>query len=286
MSGLSDKRAVALSKPNAGKCRLAILDDQPIFCEGVKRLLDQVPNMEVVGVFDRKAAAQSFLHGHEADLLLVELNLRHEVGLELIKDMRAAFDKLRILVFTDRDEMIYGERVLLAGAQGYLMKNCSQEELVNAIGTVMRGEIVLSERLMAHLIKRNYLGGQAKQAASTNPVASLTDREFGVMELIGRGKGTREIAASLNLSIKTVENHREKIKRKLGLNNGASLVHYATIWVYESISCKEIAPEHANEDPTAGVAVALPLSRLAWNKRYYIGNSGHRPGQRQSARPA
>jgi DNA-binding NarL/FixJ family response regulator len=262
----TDKPAVEANKGDTLPCRLVILDDQPIFCEGVKRLLEQQENLKIAGIFDRKAAAFNFLHNHEADLLLLELNLRHEVGLELVKDLRAEFNKLRILVFTDRDEMIYGERALLAGAQGYLMKNSSPEMLVEVISNLMRDEVYLSEPLLAYLLKRIYMGNLATKGAPANPVAALSDREFEVFEMIGRGQGTRQIAACLKLSVKTVENHREKVKKKLGMDSGSSLVHYATIWVHESTSGKEKEASHDSVAPPACKVVTMPMLRVAWSK--------------------
>jgi DNA-binding NarL/FixJ family response regulator len=266
MSKVSNKQTVVFDKPDATKCRIVILDDQPIFCEGIKRLMEKHQNMEVAGVFDRKSHAFTFLRCHDADLILLELNLRQEIGLELIKDLRTEFGKLRILVFTDRDEMVYGERAMLAGAQGYLMKNSSPETLVKVIGKLMQGEIFLSEQLMAHLLKRTFMSGRASQAGPAKAMASLTDREFEVFELIGRGKGTREVAACLKLSVKTVENHREKVKKKLGIDNSSSLVHYATIWVYESNVCKGAEPTLKMEVIPPHTDVPMPLPRMAWGK--------------------
>lgn len=215
------------------KCRIVILDDQPLSCEGVKRLLGQYPPLEVVGIFDRKAPAFDFIRANQPDLLLLELNLRRDIGLEVLKDAHAEFDDLRVVAFTDLDEMVYGERAMLAGARGYLMKTSPSDMLLQVIGTVMREDIFLSEQLMSFLLKRMYLGSRSNLANQANPIASLSDREFEVFEMIGRGKGTREIAGLLSLSIKTVENHREKLKKKLGMPSGSSLVHYATVWMQE-----------------------------------------------------
>lgn len=224
----------APESPPGAKRRILLVDDQPIFCEGVKGLLDKQPDLQVVGVCDRRESTLDSVRILKPDLVIMDLNLKLDIGLEFVKDLRAEFTGLRILIFTDLDEMIYGERALLAGARGYLMKTCTPDTLLSVVGTVLREEIFLSESLMAWLLKRMYLGKTSNKLTFSDPVTTLSDREFQVFELIGQGKGSREIADCLHLGIKTVENHREKLKRKLGLESATSLVHYATIWLHET----------------------------------------------------
>jgi len=246
MAKITDNQSDAPNKSANVKHRIVILDDQPIFCEGVKRFVDQEERFKVVGIFDRKAPAFRFIASEHPTLLLMELNLRQEVGLEILKDARAEFEWLKVLVFSDLDERVYGERTVLAGARGYLMKNSSKEVLMNVLDTIIRDEVFLSEDVKASVLKRMYLGNQPKNHTHADPITSLSDREFEVFDLIGRGKGTREIADSLMIGIKTVENHREKIKKKLGLTSGSGLVHYATIWMHDmAIGTKQdLKPEN------------------------------------------
>ena len=163
----------------------------------------------------------------KADLIIVDISLPDKNGLELIKDIRALFPDLLILVVSMHDESLYAERVLRAGARGYLMKQEGGKKLMEAIRQILAGQIYVSEKMSATILeifsgRRNHDGG--------SPMERLTDREFEVFQLVGEGRGTREIAAHLHLSVKTVEVHRAHIKKKLHLKNGTELVRCALRW--------------------------------------------------------
>lgn len=264
MAKITDNQSDTSENKTDSRYKIVILDDQPIFCEGVKRLVDQDDRFKVVGIFDRKAPAFRFIASEQPTLMLMELNLRQEVGLEILKDARAEFEWLKVLVFSDLDERVYGERTILAGARGYLMKNSSKETLIKVIDTIIRDEVFLSEEVKASVLKRMYLGNQPKNNSHADPITSLSDREFEVFDLIGRGKGTREIADTLMIGIKTVENHREKIKKKLGLTSGSGLVHYATIWMHDmAIGTNQ---ELKSEDRAKAIAKTIQLPSLVDRK--------------------
>jgi DNA-binding NarL/FixJ family response regulator len=148
-------------------------------------------------------------------------------GLELIKDIRAVKPELPLLIVSMHDEALYAERVLRAGARGYIMKQEGGKKLLQAIRQVLTGQIYVSEKMSARILE-TFSGNRADQSSS--PVARLSDREFEVFQLIGQGKGTKEIAQHLNLSVKTVEVHRANIKEKLSLTTATDLVRFAVRW--------------------------------------------------------
>jgi DNA-binding NarL/FixJ family response regulator len=174
------------------------------------------------------------------DLVILDLRLKGGDGLELIKSLKAQHPDLRILILSQYEAPIYVERALRAGALGYVIKEQAAEEILKAIRSVLAGEVYLT-RGMAALLLRRFVGLGAKPAeGGTEP---LTDRELHVLQLLGTGLSTRQIATELNLSFKTIETHRENIKRKLGLRGAAALIHYATQYAQEQISFSAQPPE-------------------------------------------
>jgi DNA-binding NarL/FixJ family response regulator len=162
------------------------------------------------------------------DLVLTDLTMPGRSGLEFIKDLRAAEPNLAILVISMHDETVHAERALRAGARGYIMKEAGGENLLAAIRTVLRGEVYLSPRMSARVLEN--LSG-ARPRGSSSPIEKLSDREFQVFQLIGQGKSTRDIAAQLHLSPKTVDVHRANIKEKLDLTDATALIRHAVRWV-------------------------------------------------------
>ncbi len=162
------------------------------------------------------------------DVAIVDLSLKGSSGLELIKQLRAQALKLKLLVFTMRDEGIYAERALRAGADGYITKEEGTEKAIEAIRLLMQGKRYLSDKVAERMM--DTLVGNSSGAEGA--VDSLSDRELEVLELIGNGLGSREIAEKLHLSIKTIESHREHIKTKLGLARATELVSYAFNWFH------------------------------------------------------
>ena len=167
----------------------------------------------------------------QPDLLVVDIGLPGRDGLELIKDIRAHNDNCMILVFSMFDEELYAERALRAGAQGYLMKHESPVKLIEAIRSILRGEMVTGKGIVQRALRRTAAG---RTATTSSPLSLLTDRELEIFRLIGAGKGRNEIAKQLGVSVKTFEVHRANIREKLGLKNAAELLLHAAQFLQEN----------------------------------------------------
>jgi DNA-binding NarL/FixJ family response regulator len=212
--------------PTSSKIQVFLVDDHPIVRRGFQLLLGLEPGMMVCGEADNGPAALEKILALQPDVAMIDLSLKSSSGLELVKQIRAQGLKTKLLVFTMRDEAIYAERALRAGADGYITKEEGTEKAIQAIRLLMQGKRYVSEAV-AEKIMNTLVGGGS---GAENAVESLSDRELEVLELIGRGLGSREIAEKLHLSIKTVESHREHLKAKLGLRRSTELVSYAFNW--------------------------------------------------------
>ena len=208
------------------KVRVFLVDDHPIVCRGFQLLLGMEPDLIVCGEADSGPAALQQILALKPDVTVVDLALKGGSGLELIKQLRAQALKTKLLVFSMRDEGIYAERALRAGADGYITKDEGTERAIEAIRLLMQGKRYLSERMAQRMM--GALAGKGSEAEGA--VESLSDRELEVLELIGSGLGSRDIANKLHLSIKTIESHREHLKTKLGLSRATELVSYAFNW--------------------------------------------------------
>ncbi len=213
-------------KPQSKK-RILIVDDHPMMRQGLAQLIENEPDLAACCDADSAAQALKQVAARRPDLVLVDISLPDKNGLELIKDLQAMHPGLPVLVFSMHEESIYVERVLRAGARGYIMKQEGGKQLLHAIRQVLNGQIYVSERMAAKILE---IFSGHKAEVSDSPVELLTDREFEIFQLIGAGLGTREIAQRLHLSVKTVEVHRANIKRKLKLKSGADLVRHAIRW--------------------------------------------------------
>jgi DNA-binding NarL/FixJ family response regulator len=210
------------------KVRVFLVDDHPIVRRGFQLLLAMEPDLMVCGEADSGPAALQKMLALQPDVAIVDLSLKASSGLELIKQLRAQGLKMKLLVFTMRDEGVYAERALRAGADGYITKEEGTEKAIEAIRLLMQGKRYLSDKVAAKVMDN--LVGRASGAEGA--VASLSDRELEVLEMIGNGLGSREIAGKLHLSIKTIESHREHMKTKLGLSRATELVSYAFNWFH------------------------------------------------------
>jgi len=217
------KRATARSNT-----RVFLVDDHPIVRRGFQLLLGLEPDLRVCGEADSGPAALQKILALKPDVAIIDLSLKGGSGLELIKQLRMQGLQLKLLVFSMRDEGIYAERALRAGADGYITKEEGTEKAIQAIRMLMQGKRYLSEHVAEKMM--DSLVGTSPGAEGT--ITSLSDRELEVLELIGGGLGSREIAHKLNLSMKTVESHREHIKSKLGLSRATELVSYAFNWFH------------------------------------------------------
>jgi DNA-binding NarL/FixJ family response regulator len=215
------------SKP-VQKKKILIVDDHPMTRHGIAQRLRAEPDLEVCAEVETAKAALAAVESARPDLVLADLSLGERSGLELIKDLHVLHPKLPVLVFSMHYETLYAERVLRAGARGYIMKSEGAEKLLEAVRRVLRGEIYLSPNMRDRAV---YRFAQGPEAARGDNTAVLSDRELEVFELIGQGKGTKQITQKLHLSTSTVETHRAHIKEKLGLETATELVHAAVEWV-------------------------------------------------------
>jgi DNA-binding NarL/FixJ family response regulator len=209
------------------KTRIFLVDDHPIVRRGLQLLISLEPDLQVCGDAETAPAAVEKVLALKPDLVVVDLALKGGSGLELIRQLRAQTSKLKMLVFSMRDEGIYAERALRAGANGYITKEEGTDKALEAIRIILQGKSYVSERIAAKMVERIAGGGTPGQTA----LELLSDRELEVLEMIGEGLGSREIAEQLSVSMKTVESHREHIKTKLGLGGASELVRYAIGWM-------------------------------------------------------
>ena len=182
----------------------------------------------VVGEAEDAHKAISIIENTRPDVALIDITLNGASGIELLKDVKARFPKLKMLVLSMHDESVYAHRALRAGASGFIMKQEGTDRVLTALRKVLKGEVYLSERLGNRML-HTLVNGRA--SLTNSPVEVLSDRELEVFSLIGQGLGTRPIAEKLHLSIKTIESHRAHIKEKLNLQNATELVHHAIQWV-------------------------------------------------------
>ena len=215
------------SKAKSAVKHVMIVDDHPMMRQGLAQLIDNEPDLKVAAEADTGGQGLDIVVKQKLDLAVLDISLPDKNGLELIKDIRSVKPELPILIISMHDEALYAERVLRAGARGYIMKQEGGKKLLQAIRQVLTGQIYVSEKMSARILE-TFSGHSPEQSSS--PVARLSDREFEVFQLIGQGKGTKEIAQHLNLSVKTVEVHRAKIKEKLSLLTATDLVRYAVRW--------------------------------------------------------
>jgi DNA-binding NarL/FixJ family response regulator len=207
--------------------RVLIVDDHPIVRQGLRRLIDQEEDLDVCAEAETVREARAAIREHRPDAIIVDISLKQGDGLELVRDVRAQYPTLPILVLSMHDETIYAERMLSAGASGYIMKQAASEQFLVAVRRVLDGGIYVSETVSNTMIQR-FTSGNPPVAA--NPIDRLSNREIQILHLIGKGLSTRETAEALDLSIKTVESHRQRIKKKLTLTTGTQLVQYAVNW--------------------------------------------------------
>ena len=196
--------------------------------QGIRAAVNQQADMMVCGEAETVQEALRGIEQARPDVIVVDLSLKESNGLDLLKDLRIRCPHSRSLVLSMHDESFYAERVLHAGAQGFVSKQEGPQRVLEGIRQVAKGGLCFSERAKAKLITKS-LGGCTARAEPS--VESLTDRELEVLEHLGRGFASGEIAAKLNLSIKTIETHRAHIKEKLGLRDAGQLVKYACHWV-------------------------------------------------------
>jgi DNA-binding NarL/FixJ family response regulator len=214
--------------PGAARRRVFLVEDHPIVRDGLAQLINDEPDLVVCGATADAPAALRGIEELSPDVTVVDLLLGEDDGLELVKTLRARFTRMPTLVLSMYGEALYAERALRAGARGYVTKLAPTDSVLVAIRRVLAGEIYVSEATATRLVTK-LVGGDAAadDPGATPDLSRLSDREFEVFRLIGRGAGPTEIARQLGVSVKTVETHREHIKKKLALTNGRELLRAA-----------------------------------------------------------
>lgn len=229
----TEEKHGAIAAARKPKHRVLLIDDHPILRKGLAELINQEPDMTVCGEAEEAPKAFEAVGLLDPDVAVVDISLKGGNGLELIKNVKARYPDLPLLVLSMHDETLYAERALRAGSLGYIMKEEAITKVLTAIRQVIAGEIFLSERMKGRLINQ-LVGGRIKPGSSS--IDSLSDRELEVFRLIGEGRGTRQIAEELRLSVRTVEAYREYIKDKLNLKNGTELVQHAFQYVHSGLA--------------------------------------------------
>ena len=207
--------------------RIFLVDDHPITRYGLAQLINLQVDMAVCGDAETAAGALAAIKSARPDLVLADITMPGKSGLEFIKDMQAQSPGVPVLAVSMHDENIYAERVLRAGGRGYIMKYEGGERILEAIRQVLRGQVYVSKSTSAALL--DHLTRPHPQPKEPMPGA-LSDREFEVFQLIGQGLSARQIGDRLNLSVKTVDTHRQHIKQKLNLRTGPELIRQAVRW--------------------------------------------------------
>jgi DNA-binding NarL/FixJ family response regulator len=210
------------------KKRVLIVDDHSVLREGLRMLIDQQPDLVVCGEAADAVEAMQAVAKLRPELVLVDLSLVGSSGLELIKDIKTQHPNVHMLVLSLHDEALYAERVVRAGARGYVMKRSSSADLLNAMREVLKGNVYLSENMATRIMRQVF--GHRNVDPERNSIDALSDRELEVFQLLGEGHGTQEIARRLRLSMKTVSCYRQNIKNKLNLKDSTELVQHAIHW--------------------------------------------------------
>ena len=204
--------------------RVLIVDDHPLMRRGLTELLREEPGVEVCGEAEDPSSAWQAIEKVRPEVMLLDLSLREGDGLELIKSVRALHPELRILVISMHDEKLYAERALRAGAVGYVQKQEPPETVLQALREVLAGRVYVSQVVSERLV-RSFIPGEPRPKRTS--LEGLSDRELEVLNLMGEGLTTQQVAERLHLSVKTVHSHRERLKLKLRLENATELVRYA-----------------------------------------------------------
>jgi DNA-binding NarL/FixJ family response regulator len=211
------------------KTKVLIVDDHPIIRQGLSELINHEPDLIVCGHAEDAPEALGKIKESEPDMVIVDISLKETSGMDLTKDIKAQYPNLPVLALSMHDEALYAERMLRAGAKGYVMKAEATENVVTAIRKILSGQIYVSDKMATKMV-RKLVGGSPD--VGTSAIERLSDRELEVFRMIGQGFGTRQIAERLHLSIKTIETYREHIKEKLNLADASELLQYAIQWTH------------------------------------------------------
>jgi len=232
--------------------RVYVVDDHPLVRESLTSLIERQTDLLVCGEADTPASALAGIAETEPDVAIVDLSLDSQSGLDLIRQLKISHPNVAVLVLSMHDETLFAERVLRAGARGYIMKREASGKVILAIRRVRAGGISVSEKISETLTEKLF---HAPTATSPSPIESLSDRELQVFRLVGEGRSTRQIAASLHLSAKTVQAYYARIKEKLGAGSALELLREAIRWTEPSDSpaaagsVPSVAPRSGSSEP-------------------------------------
>ena len=209
------------------KARIFLVDDHPLVREWLTNLIHQQPDLQVCGEAEGAPQALDAIAKLRPDIAIVDISLKNGSGIELIKNIRSVVPEVAVIVLSMHDEGLYAERALRAGARGYIMKRETAKKVIAAIRQVLQGKLYLSEPMRAFIAEK-FVGGNPP--GTSLPVNQLSDRELEVFQLLGQGYETRQIAVSLNISMKTVQAFCARIKEKLTLTSATELLREAVRW--------------------------------------------------------
>ena len=219
------------SEPPAGNPEVRsvlLVDEHAVVRQGLRGLIGAQQDLVVCAEAETDQGARAAVRQLHPDAMITDLGLQRGEGIELVRDVRAHHKHLAILVLSMHDENVYAERMLMAGANGYIMKQAPTGEVLVALRRVLAGDVYVSQVIAAAMIEK--LAAGRNRRTNIDPIEGLSTREIQVLHMIGKGMSTRAIALSLNLSGKTIETHRQRLKRRLNLKTSARLVQYAMQW--------------------------------------------------------
>jgi DNA-binding NarL/FixJ family response regulator len=221
-----------MSTNSVDSSRILIVDDHPLFREGLRQLIDHEADLKVCGESPDAESAREAIAQLKPDLAIVDISLGGANGIDLIKSLKAEHEELPVLVVSMHDESLYAERALRAGALGYVMKHEPAKIVKLAIRKALKGEVYLSERMSSSMLSRVVRG---KSEPNGSPIDTLSDRELEVFQMLGQGKSVRQIAEDLGLSIPTINSFRNRIKEKLHLKSSTEVMLHAIQWLRDGM---------------------------------------------------
>ncbi|MBN2079465.1 MAG: response regulator transcription factor [Spirochaetes bacterium] len=211
-----------------GTRQILIVDDHPLICRGLAQLIENEEGLDVCGTADDINAAMNLLAKKKPDAIIVDISLKSSSGLDLIKAVTARHPGIPMIVYSMHDESVFAERALRAGAKGYVMKDQPPEVLIGALRKVLEGNIWFSDAILTRIVSKI---AASLPAGSNQAIHSLSDRELEIFQLIGQEFKNSRIAKKLNISVKTVEAHRDHIRKKMGVDDSMELRRIAVEWV-------------------------------------------------------
>jgi len=215
------------SNPVVSKHRIFIIDDHPLVREGLTNLINRHDDLMVCGEAEDSAEAIAGIARTQPDVAVIDISLKNESGLELVKNLQSQFPAVGLIVLSMHDEALYAERALRAGARGYVMKRETTKSVLTAIRRVLEGSVYISQRVVNSMARRFVL---SDKELPSSPVEQLSDRELEIFRLLGQGCTTSQIADDLHLSLKTVQAYCARAREKFGVNSFGELIRLAVRW--------------------------------------------------------